>query len=97
MPDPVALGLTQWVNTYRSGDYVGRSLWLQEWYMRNTDGDREGRYPDSILREGLLTGPNKDKKVEMCIGAGAHTRYWDDCAPDVSETLDGMICGVERA
>jgi hypothetical protein len=33
-PDPADLGLTRWINAYRSGDYVGRSLWLNEWYHR---------------------------------------------------------------
>jgi hypothetical protein len=80
LPDPAELGITKWVNVYRSGDYVGRSLWLDEWYThtiasnatqayRATDGSRE----------------------EACIGAGAHTHYWDDTAPDVAEILDSLI------
>ena len=39
LPDPAELGLTAWVNAYRSGDYVGRSLWLTEWYRRTIGGD----------------------------------------------------------
>ena len=31
MPDPAGFGVTDWRNPYRSGDYVGRSLWLDEW------------------------------------------------------------------
>ncbi len=37
LPDPRELGVAKWLNTYRSGDYIGRSLWLEEWYGR-TDG-----------------------------------------------------------
>ncbi|HEV2489170.1 MAG TPA: hypothetical protein VGT03_05140 [Candidatus Acidoferrales bacterium] len=31
-PDPGLLGVELWVNAYRSGDYVGRSLWYNERY-----------------------------------------------------------------
>ena len=65
-PDPAALGVRQWINAYRSGDYIGRSLW-----------------PD--LRAGDAT------RTESCIGAGAHTHYWDKTAPMIAETLDRLI------
>jgi hypothetical protein len=29
-PEPAELNITQWVNAYRSGDYVGRHLWLPD-------------------------------------------------------------------
>jgi hypothetical protein len=79
LPDPGELGLKQWVNVYRSGDYVGRSLWLDEWYCR-TDGSSKAIY--------FASGGSRS---EACIGAGAHTRYWDDTAPDVAELLNGLI------
>jgi len=77
LPDPAELGVTKWVNLYRSGDYVGRSLWLDEWYRR-TEGT------NFYLAEAPL-------RVEACIGAGAHTHYWDDTAPDVARVLDCLI------
>jgi hypothetical protein len=86
-PDPGKLGLAQWVNAYRSGDYVGRSLWLDEWYKRTTSGPDKGRWPAPIEKVSSACGT----RVEMCIGAGAHTRYWDDTAPDVAEVLDWLI------
>jgi hypothetical protein len=85
LPDPRELGVETWVNVYRSGDYVGRSLWLDEWYCR-TDGARgNGAYPQPIY---IATAASRG---EACIGAGAHTRYWDDTAPDVAELLDKLI------
>jgi hypothetical protein len=84
-PDPGKLGLSSWVNMYRSGDYVGRSLWLNEWYNRTNGKGGDGRYPQPIHE--AVDGSTK----EMCIGAGAHTHYWDDTAPDVAEMLDQMI------
>ena len=90
-PDPSELGVSQWANTYRSGDYVGRSLWLDEWYNRTDEvdppGQQFGNYPQPIH---VASSPSGDR-IEMCIGAGAHTRYWDDTAPVVAEQLDRMI------
>lgn len=85
LPDPAELGVRQWVNLYRSGDYVGRSLWLTEWYRRTTGNDDQGAYPQPLY----VASPSG--RAEMCIGAGAHTHYWDDTAPDVAEQLNGLI------
>jgi hypothetical protein len=86
-PDPGKLGLAQWVNAYRSGDYVGRSLWLDEWYKRTNSEVDKGRWPTPIEKVSSDCGT----RVEMCIGAGAHVHYWDDTAPDVAEVLDSLI------
>lgn len=85
LPDPAELGVIQWVNTYRSGDYVGRSIWLDEWYCRTPGTATGGRYPEPIYSATAGT------RCEMCIGAGAHTHYWDDTAPDVAERLNSLI------
>ena len=85
LPDPTELGLTTWVNTYRSGDYVGRSLWLTEWYRRTTGRDDAGAYPEPLYVA------SSGGRWEACIGAGAHTHYWDDTAPDVAEQLNALI------
>jgi hypothetical protein len=88
-PDPARLGVERWVNAYRSGDYIGRSLWLNEWYARTTDIAQSGEYPQeiSVARDGA-TPPVRE---EMCIGAGAHQHYWDQSAPDIAEKLDELI------
>jgi len=85
LPDPADLGVTEWVNTYRSGDYVGRSLWLDEWYCRTMGPADQGEYPQPIYKA------TAGARSEACIGAGAHTHYWDDTAPDVAELLDQLI------
>ena len=84
-PEPSELGVAAWVNTYRSGDYVGRSLWLDEWYNRTDPNKSSGVYPNEIWVA------HAGGRFEMCIGAGAHTHYWDDTAPDVAERLDALI------
>jgi hypothetical protein len=78
-PDPDQLGVRRWVNVYRSGDYVGRNLWTP-------DSDEDHLYvPEARPR---MIDPVRS---ESCIGAGAHTHYWDDTAPMVANELDRLI------
>jgi hypothetical protein len=85
LPHPHELGLVCWVSAYRSGDYVGRSLWLDEWYLR-TPNDADPRTTPPLVVES-----EDGTHAEMCIGAGAHTHYMDDTAPDIAWTLDQLI------
>ena len=87
-PSPRTLGVATWTNAYRSGDYVGRGLWLDEWFARTTGDGSLGRYPQPIkvFRSG--------DAAEMCIGLGAHTHYWDHTAPDIRDQLDYLISCV---
>jgi hypothetical protein len=85
LPHPHELGLGRWVSAYRSGDYVGRSLWLDEWYLR-TPNDADPRTTPPLLVES-----DDGTHAEMCIGAGAHTHYMDDTAPDIAWMLDQLI------
>ena len=48
-----------------------------------------GAYPSAIYVA------SSDRCSEMCIGAGAHTHYWDDTAPDIAEQLNALIGGSE--
>jgi hypothetical protein len=89
LPDPGDLGVEKWVSAYRSGDYVGRSLWLTEWYRRTEKCDKDGIYPEDLKKIG--DRENDPIRVEFCIGAGAHTHYWDDTAPDIAQTLNELI------
>jgi hypothetical protein len=82
-PNPSDLGLALWVNAYRSGDYVGRSLWLDEWYLRPA-------FSPEFPSPTVIASPN-GLRQEMCIGAGAHVRYLDDTAPDIAWKLDSLI------
>ena len=75
-PLPETLGVKLWVNAYRSGDYVGRHVWR---------GDREeDLWSPVVVREGGV-------KRELCIGAGAHLKYWDASAPAVAAELDRLV------
>jgi hypothetical protein len=84
LPRSDEMNVTLWSNAYRSGDYVGRSLWVGQWLCRNKTGDTTTE-PDSAR----VTAPQSC--VEMCIGLGAHTHYWDRSARDVAAQLDRLI------
>lgn len=87
-PDAAELGVAAWRNAYRSGDYVGRSLWLDEWYNRTNGPDDSGGYPEPIYIA------SQGDVAEMCIGMGAHTHYWDKTAPDIALQIDKLVRGV---
>ena len=72
--------MEQWVNAYRSGDYVGRYLWRPDLCDYRWDGGRE-------LRSTSATGD----RVEFCIGAGAHTHYFDATAPEIGNEIAELI------
>jgi hypothetical protein len=76
-PDPEALGVAGWVNAYRSGDYIGRYLW------------RDALCPDNWRISAVTM--NSPTSREFCIGAGAHTHYWDVTAPAIAYQLDDLI------
>jgi hypothetical protein len=80
-PEIQALGVKIWVNDYRSGDYVGRALWS-----------------DVIQYPTFLQGPapnvvitNSQYQSDFCVGAGAHTRYFDHTAPEVAAAIDALL------
>ena len=58
------------------GITFGRALW-------QPDSDQGGTYVCGSLDDG--------KRRERCIGAGAHTHYWDETAPEIAEELDRLI------
>jgi hypothetical protein len=66
-------GLQRWVNVYTSGDYVGRSFW---------------RGPSRYNQENTPAAVDK-QRAEMCIGAGAHTHYFER----ENHALAQAICG----
>jgi len=84
------MNVSLWVNAYRSGDYVGRSLWVGPWYERNRTDNQEN---DADISQ---VGPVQSSE-EMCIGLGAHTHYWDRSAPDVAKMLDRLISAESEA
>ena len=95
-PEPTKLlGVTRWVNTFRSADYVGRYLWRSDackFQPRRLAGDNEDTTwtsdrdrPANILEDEKLT------RREFCLGAGAHTHYWDGTSNQVAAEINILI------
>jgi hypothetical protein len=82
-PAVADLGVQAWLNGYRSGDYLGRYLWFCD--------EDEARW---------LVNPadpkKDDKRVEFCLGEGAHLHYFDDNASDVARWTDLVIDAAGR-
>jgi hypothetical protein len=76
------LGVTAWINLYRSGDYVGRSVW------RGHDTATD-MYDPSISWSEV-----GERRAEACIGSGAHTHYWDESAEVVALAIDSIVRSV---
>ncbi|EGV18795.1 hypothetical protein [Thiocapsa marina] len=73
-PDPDDLfGVSKWINLYHSGDYVGRALWEPE--------------PDRPMPLGDNAIPDEVDKMDVLLGAGAHTHYLDGDDPRVRDIL----------
>jgi hypothetical protein len=84
-PNPGDLGVTEWVNAYRSGDYVGRIITGK---FEEKRWDRRDRDPQDKETPTIVTGNDIQ---EMCIGEGAHTHYWDHHGDDIAVKLDELI------
>jgi hypothetical protein len=85
LPDVDEAGLYRWWNAYRSGDYVGRSLWRDS---RPLDTDAGGQ---ARFEPAEHPPPATGRTADFCLGAGAHLRYWDETAPLVSQSLDRLV------
>jgi hypothetical protein len=93
LPDPSdLLGVTLWVNCYRSGDYVGRFLWRTDQCDYMWTGDCHAHHPAKAIEYSCST--DEVKRLEFCIGAGAHTHYWDRHARIVATELDLLIAAL---
>jgi hypothetical protein len=86
-PQPSLLGLHEWVNAYRSGDYVGRALWTPPDAADAFDVAR-------IDAQGDALAARRDGRSEFCLGAGAHTHYFADDAAALAAEIDRLIAGA---
>jgi hypothetical protein len=93
-PRPDRLGVTRWINVYRTGDYVGRYLWRggKDSYRWRAVATAYGQVWDPPAGEPEhVSADESGSRVEFSIGPGAHTHYWDHTGELVAEVLDRMI------
>jgi hypothetical protein len=83
-PSASDIGAVEWVNAFRSGDYVGRGLWTSP-----------GRtYGIALVGpHGKVEADRAGDRTEFCLGAGAHTHYFSDDAVALAVEIDRLIEG----
>jgi hypothetical protein len=86
-PAVADLGLTEWVNACRAGDYVGRFIW--------TSPDEQDCYKIAAVdADGRIRARRADGRTEFCLGAGAHTHYFSNDAIALAIEIDRLVKGV---
>jgi hypothetical protein len=86
IPSAADLGIHEWVNASRSGDYVGRALWLPM---------TEAAHFAVALVDGnaLHNVQRAGDRTEFCLGAGAHTHYFSVDAVALALEIDRLVAG----
>jgi hypothetical protein len=86
LPSVAELQLAEWINVYRAGDYVGRSIWTPP-------ADRAMFRVASVSDAGEVNASRADNRVEFCLGAGAHTHYFTNDAIALAVEIDRLVVG----
>jgi hypothetical protein len=81
-PSASDIGAGEWVNAFRSGDYVGRRLW--------TPAGRAYRAA-LVGPDGRVEAERAGDRTEFCLGAGAHTHYFSNDAVALAVEIDRLI------
>ena len=83
-PRAADIGAAEWVNAYRSGDYVGRFIWRSG----------EDAYLIAVVGpEGRVEADRAGDRAEFCLGAGAHTHYFSNDAVALAVEIDRLVAG----
>ncbi|MES2626228.1 MAG: hypothetical protein V4628_13170, partial [Pseudomonadota bacterium] len=89
-PRAADLGVSEWVNACRSGDYVGRFIWTPT-------SDTARFRVATVDHTGSVEASREGDRTEFCLGAGAHTHYFSNDAIALAVEIDRLICGKGAA
>ncbi|HJV60230.1 MAG TPA: hypothetical protein VJ743_04745 [Albitalea sp.] len=98
-PSAAGIGVQRWVNAYTSGDYVGRWLWSRP---PAPGGDPSDTMIDEVSRPGdvyaaidtvpdLAQAMGATAQLDVCLGVGAHTHYFEPDQHRVAALVDQLI------
>jgi hypothetical protein len=83
-PSAADIGVREWVNACRSGDYVGRFLW--------TPVTDSANFKVATLDEqGHADAARAGDRTEFCLGAGGHTRYFSNDALVLAREMERLM------
>ncbi len=101
-PRATDIGVKRWMNAFCSGDYVGRWLWSSAAHdaaLAHPTASAVGH--DPFGRVDVYTGFNPSppdetslqdaREVEVCLGLGAHTHYFERDQTTVAWMIDYLI------
>jgi hypothetical protein len=89
-PQAADIGVVEWVNACRSGDYVGRFIWTPASDARRFD-------IAGINPAGEVDARRAGNRTEFCLGAGAHTHYFSNDARALAVEIDRLVSGQRVA
>jgi hypothetical protein len=81
-PSASSIGAVEWVNACRSGDYIGRFLWMPP---------GSAYHAALVGSDGTVRAERAGDRTEFCLGAGAHTHYFDHDAVALAIEIDRLI------
>lgn len=97
------VGAARWINAFCSGDYVGRWLWSDS----PDDGDPVGHPMVDTVDKGpfgrawaydgfepmppLVAPFHSRNELEVCLGFGAHTHYFETDQSTVAFLIDALV------
>jgi hypothetical protein len=107
-PRAADVGVRRWMNAFCSGDYVGRWLWstaADETSLAHPTNDAVGDDPFGRLDAYTGFDPmppvearlREAREVEVCLGLGAHTHYFDLDQTTVAWMIDWLVHAPDDA
>jgi len=98
-PSAAEAGVQRWVNAYTTGDYVGRWLWSRAPRDAGEVSDTmiDARARDGDVYEGPAQPPDLDTlmgdaaECDVCLGAGAHTHYFEPDQRCMAGLIDQLV------
>jgi hypothetical protein len=98
-PSAAGLGVQRWINAYMTGDYVGRWLWSRP---AREPSDVSDALVDQVVAQDdvyqpATAHPKQDpappgwREWDVCLGAGAHTHYFEPDQLGMARLVDQLI------